>query len=396
MIRKPINTVLLIEDNPGDARLLREMFHEQDSHPIDLTHVESMGEAERYLTERSVDIIVLDPGLPDTQGLESVRRIRVAAPQIPLVVLTGLDDDIFAAQALRDGAQDYLIKNQIESRGLMRALRYANERNRLEQMKDDFVATVSHELRTPLTSISGSLALLMNNSAGQLPASAARLLGIAHRNCQRLGRLINDILDIEKIESGKVVFAVKRLDLRTLVEQSIEANKGFADGYGVRVKVDPNLAACEIAGDPDWVAQVITNLLSNAIKFSERDDEVVIAIEQRAHTIRLSVRDHGCGIPKDFKARVFDKFAQADNSDGRQKGTGTGLGLSIVKQIVLRLGGEVSFEDVPGGGAVFHVDLPQWGQGTTRRFESANKSMTEVCSGDPTTRVAKAPMVAQP
>lgn len=394
MIRRPINTVLLIEDNPGDARLLREMFREAGSEAIELIHFGCMGAAERYLTERSVDIILLDPGLPDSQGLESVRRIRVAAPWIPLVVLTGLEDDTFAAQALRDGAQDYLIKNQIEPRGLMRALRYANERNRLEQMKDDFVATVSHELRTPLTSISGSLALLMNNAAGQLPDSAARLLGIAHHNCQRLGRLINDILDVEKIESGKVVFAVKRMDLRNLVEQSIEANRGFADGYGVRVKVEPNLGACEIAADPDWVAQVITNLLSNAIKFSERDQEVEIAIEKRAHTIRLSVRDHGCGIPEDFKARVFEKFAQADNSDARQKGTG--LGLSIVKQIVTRLGGEVSFEDVPGGGAVFHVDLPQWGQGTARRFEPADQSMTEGRSGDPTPSVEAALMVAQP
>lgn len=394
MIRRPINTVLLIEDNPGDARLLREMFREAGSEAIELIHFGCMGAAERYLTERSVDIILLDPGLPDSQGLESVRRIRVAAPWIPLVVLTGLEDDTFAEQALRDGAQDYLIKNQIEPRGLMRALRYANERNRLEQMKDDFVATVSHELRTPLTSISGSLALLMNNAAGQLPDSAARLLGIAHHNCQRLGRLINDILDVEKIESGKVVFAVKRMDLRNLVEQSIEANRGFADGYGVRVKVEPNLGACEIAADPDWVAQVITNLLSNAIKFSERDQEVEIAIEKRAHTIRLSVRDHGCGIPEDFKARVFEKFAQADNSDSRQKGTG--LGLSIVKQIVTRLGGEVSFEDVPGGGAVFHVDLPQWGQGTARRFEPADQSMTEGRSGDPTPSVEAALMVAQP
>ena len=394
MIRRPINTVLLIEDNPGDARLLREMFREAGSETIKLTHLSCMREAERYLTESLVDIILLDPGLPDSQGLESVRRIRVAAPCIPLVVLTGLDDDTFAAQALRDGAQDYLIKNQIEPRGLMRALRYANERNRLEQLKDDFVATVSHELRTPLTSISGSLALLMNNAAVQLPDSAARLLGIAHNNCQRLGRLINDILDVVKIESGKVVFAVKRIDLRTLVEQSIEANRGFAEGYGVRVKVERNLDACEIAADPDWVAQVITNLLSNAIKFSERDNEVVIAIEKRAHTIRLSVGDHGCGIPEDFKARVFEKFAQADNSDARQKGTG--LGLSIVKQIVMRLGGEVSFEDVPGGGAVFHVDLPHWGRGTARRFDPADQSMTEGRSGDPTTSVAKdALMVAQ-
>ena len=393
MIRKPINTVLLIEDNPGDARLLREMFREAGLE-AELIHLSCMGEAEKYLAEGSVDIIVLDPGLPDTQGRESVRRIRVAAPWIPLVVLTGLDDDTFAEQALQDGAQDYLIKNQIEPRGLMRALRYANERNRLEQMKDDFVATVSHELRTPLTSISGSLALLMNNAAGQLPDSAARLLGIAHRSCQRLQRLINDILDVEKIESGKVAFAVKRLDLRTLVKQSIEANRGFADGYGVRVKLEPNLGACEIAADADWVAQIITNLLSNAIKFSERDHEVEVAIEKQAHSIRLSVRDHGCGIPEDFKARVFEKFAQADSSDARQKGTG--LGLSIVKQMVIRLGGEVSFEDVPGGGAVFHVDLPQWGQGTARGFEPADHSMTEGRSADPTTSAAKAPMVAQP
>jgi signal transduction histidine kinase len=370
---KPIKTALLIEDNAGDARLLSEMFRDGESLAVVLSHVECMSDAEQHLARHSADVILLDPGLPDTEGLESVRRIRAAAPGIPLVVLTGLDDEDFAAQALRDGAQDYLIKNEIEPRGLMRALRYAYERNRLEQMKEDFVATVSHELRTPLTSISGSLALLMNNAAGNLPGPVARLLTIAHTNCQRLVRLINDILDMEKIESGKVVFAVKRIDVRALVEQAIDANRGFAQGYGVHVKLEPSSRACEIAGDADWMAQVVTNLLANAIKFSERGQEVVIAIEKRTSTIRLSVRDHGSGMPENFKSRVFEKFAQADNSDSRQKG-GTGLGLSIVKQIVTRLGGEVSFEDAPGGGTVFYADLPDWDHrsnlGTTSEKEN--------------------------
>jgi PAS domain S-box-containing protein len=236
------------------------------------------------------------------------------------------------------------------------------ESARVERLKDDFVATVSHELRTPLTSIAGSLALLIGNAGGQLPESASRLLAIAYTNSQRLVRLINDILDVEKIESGKVIFAVKRIDVRGIIEQAIEANRGFAEGYGVRIRLEPGTSACELAADPDWVVQVVTNLLSNAIKFSKRGQEVTVSIKKHKDKIRVSVRDHGCGIPDDFKPRIFEKFAQADASDARQKG-GTGLGLSIVKQIVTRLGGEVSFADAEGGGTVFHVDLPDWNHG---------------------------------
>ena len=140
------------------------------------------------------------------------------------MVLTGLDDESLAAQALQEGAQDYLIKGQIETRGILRALRYATERKRLERLKDEFVSTVSHELRTPLTSISGSLGLLMGNAAGNLPRAMARLLSIAHTNSQRLVRLVNDILDIEKMEAGRVVFNFGRVEVRTLVAQAIEVD----------------------------------------------------------------------------------------------------------------------------------------------------------------------------
>ncbi len=239
------------------------------------------------------------------------------------------------------------------------AVRDISVRKHMERLKDEFVATVSHELRTPLTSISGSLGLLVGQWAGKLPESAARLMTIAHNNSQRLVRLINDILDIEKIEFGRVVFKLGRIDVRALVEQVIESNRGFAEGYDVRVRLDATSASCEVNADPDRLAQVITNLLSNAIKFSPVDEEVLVTVEKIGEAVRISVQDHGDGIPADFKPRIFRKFAQADATSTRQKG-GTGLGLSIAKQIVDRLGGRMGFVDAPGGGTIFHVELPIW------------------------------------
>jgi len=384
---KSIKTVLLVEDNPGDTRLLREMFSQHDTHGSNLTHVTCMSEAEKYLSEHSVDLILLDPGLPDARGLETIRRAHAAAPGIPLVVLTGLDDETLAAQALQEGAQDYLIKGQIEARGLLRAMRYANERKRLERLKDEFVATVSHELRTPLTSISGSLSLLMGTAAGNMPDAARRLLTIAHKNCQRQVRLVNDILDIEKMESGQVVFKLARIELRPLVEQAIEANRAFAEAYGVRIRLEDTGISDDVRADPDRLAQVVTNLLSNAVKFSPADNEVVVAIEKRTDVVSLTVRDSGPGIPAHFKPSVFEKFAQADATNARQKG-GTGLGLSIVKQIVDRLGGEVGFADAAGGGTIFHVELPSWDHWANLAIDRdapADAVRVLLCEDDPDT-----------
>jgi PAS domain S-box-containing protein len=234
-----------------------------------------------------------------------------------------------------------------------------SDRGRVEMLKNEFVATVSHELRTPLTSIAGALGLLVGNVGGTLPGPATRLITIAHANCQRLVRLVNSILAMEKIESGKVVFVLQRVELHGLIKDAIEANQAFAEAHGVRMRLEAGSATGEIRADPDWLVQVLTNLLSNAIKFSPQGEEVVVAVEQRAAAFRISVQDHGRGIPDAFKPRIFEKFAQADASDAREKG-GTGLGLSIVKQLVARLGGHVGFDDAPGGGAIFHVELPGW------------------------------------
>ena len=231
------------------------------------------------------------------------------------------------------------------------------QRRRTERLKDEFVATVSHELRTPLTSIAGSLGLLTGQWATKLPDSAARLLTIAHANSQRLVRLVNDILDIEKIEAGHIVFDMRRIALRKLVESTIEDTRGFAASYGVQLRLDEAPDDFEVNADSDRLAQVLTNLLSNAIKFSAAGEEVVVGVAGNAANARITVRDRGPGIPEEFKPHIFEKFAQADATNTRKKG-GTGLGLSIVKEIVDRLGGKVGFDDAPGGGTIFHIDLP--------------------------------------
>jgi signal transduction histidine kinase len=352
-----IKTLLIIEDNPGDARLIREMLDEHETLQAELFHVGSMNDAEKHLTNKPVDFILLDLGLPDAQGLDAIKRIRAVAPDIPLVVLTGMDDDQLAAQSLREGAQDYLIKGQIESRGLLRTLRYANERKRLDRMKEEFVSTVSHELRTPLTSITGSLGLLASGSGGILPAQAERLLTIAHTNCIRLVRLVNDILDTEKLESGRLAFRLSRVDARSVVDKVVEADRGFAEGLGVHVDVSG--VPCGVAyvhADADRLMQAVSNLLSNAVKFSTK---VVVSVEREAELVRISIGDNGPGVPADFRSRIFTRFAQADGSTVRRKG-GTGLGLYIVKQIVDRLGGKVSFGEGENDGTIFRIELPAW------------------------------------
>lgn len=241
-------------------------------------------------------------------------------------------------------------------RHVVAVIRDITERRRVETMKDAFVSTVSHELRTPLTSIAGSLGLLAGGAAGALPDRAARLIGIAHSNSQRLVRLINDILDVEKLESGSLVLALTELDLREIACRSIEGVNGYAEQLGVTLSLSPGDAA-PVRGDADRLVQVVTNLLSNAAKFSPSGGVVRVAVNPETRIARLSVTDQGPGIPENFRSRIFGKFAQADATDTRAKG-GTGLGLAIAKEIAERHGGRLWFESAEGEGATFHLDLP--------------------------------------
>jgi signal transduction histidine kinase len=235
----------------------------------------------------------------------------------------------------------------------------AGDARRLASMMGEFVANVSHELRSPLTSIASSLGLLAGGAGGPMPTAAARLIAIAHTNAQRLLRLINDLLDTAKIESGQMAFDFAAVDLRAITEQAIDANRAIAELNGVRVLLDMTSAAFTVRADADRLVQVLTNLLSNAIKFSPKDGDVVVTVLRQAVTGQVTVRDHGPGIPEEFKSRIFEKFAQAKNNNSPQRGS-SGLGLNIASKIVVQHGGNIGFKDAPGGGTIFHFEIPLW------------------------------------
>jgi signal transduction histidine kinase len=243
--------------------------------------------------------------------------------------------------------------------GAVMVLRDVTAYKRAERMKDEFVSVVSHELRTPLTAIKGALGLLLGGAVGDLPAQARAMLDVANRNSDRLLLLINDILDIQKIESGRTAFKQEPVDLVQLVEQGLEANGAYARTFGVTLALDRRVEAVRVTGDPDRLAQVLANLLSNAVKFSPPNGRVGVAVTRDGGAIRVSVTDHGAGIPETFRPRLFQKFAQADASDTRQKG-GTGLGLSICKAILDRLGGRIGYASELGR-TTFWFEMPEAG-----------------------------------
>lgn len=232
-----------------------------------------------------------------------------------------------------------------------------SDRKKVERMKNEFISTVSHELRTPLTSIRGSLGLLTGGAAGEIPAQAKALLDIANTNCDRLVRMINDVLDIEKIESGNMHFDMVTQPLLPLLEQAVDATQGYAAQYNVKLELQADAADVQVCVDRDRMIQVLVNLMSNAIKFSPANATVEVRSRRLPGHVRLSVTNHGEGIPPEFRERIFQKFAQADSTDSRRKG-GTGLGLSICKSIVEEHGGRIDFHTEAGRGTEFFVDLP--------------------------------------
>lgn len=235
-------------------------------------------------------------------------------------------------------------------------MRDATQRRQVEKMKNEFIATVSHELRTPLTSVAGSLGLILGGAAGKIPDKVRRLVEIAQNNCHRLIRLINDMLDLEKIESGNVRLTLQPVDVRSMLESTVSSLSALAaeKQVGLELEEAPEL---KVVADADRLAQVLTNLVSNAIKFSPAGTSVILGVSGGSDRVRFTVDDQGPGISEEFQSRIFRKFAQADSSDTRDKG-GTGLGLSIVKELVELMGGSVGFESREGKGTRFYFILP--------------------------------------
>jgi PAS domain S-box-containing protein len=232
-----------------------------------------------------------------------------------------------------------------------------SERKKIERMKDEFVSTVSHELRTPLTSIQGAMGLLEHGVLGPLPDEALEMVRIASESCHRLRRLVDELLDVQKLESERPSLRVEPNQLLPVLEAGLKSERPHAAAGGILLSIVDEAPGATVLADRDRLVQVTTNLLSNAIRYSPRGAEVRIRLSRRGRDVRVSVVDRGPGVPEEFRARLFQKFSQADASDARRK-TGTGLGLAICKTILANLGGTIGYEPTPDGGATFHFELP--------------------------------------
>lgn len=270
-------------------------------------------------------------------------------------------DRVGEFDALKSTGEDFPIElsltefNTQEGQSYLANILDVSERREVERLKKEFVSTVSHELRTPLTSIRGSLTLLNVGALGSLPEQAKKVVNIAERNTIRLIGLINDILDIEKLESGKMDMVFAEVDIASVLERSSESVKAFADQNGVVLEMVPS--ASKVFADGDRLVQVLVNLMSNACKFSPKGATVTVAVEEIPNWIEVKVIDRGRGIPEKFRGLLFQRFQQVEASDAKRKG-GTGLGLAICKGIVEAHGGTIGVESEEGKGSVFWFRIP--------------------------------------
>jgi PAS domain S-box-containing protein len=238
-------------------------------------------------------------------------------------------------------------------------LRDLRDRRKLEKIKNELIAVVSHELRTPLTSIRGTLGLLEGGLGGELPERARDLVRIAHQNARHLGALVDDILDLEKLEQGKFRLDLKQHPLDPLLNKAVELSQGFAAKVGVILeRTGPPMSEARARADGGRLVQVLNNLISNAVKHSPQGAEITLSLHDAGGTWRIEVRDQGPGVPEAFSELLFEKFTQADSSEMR-KVPGTGLGLAISRALVEGMAGSIGYRNEAEGGATFYVELPK-------------------------------------
>ena len=229
--------------------------------------------------------------------------------------------------------------------------------NKIESIKNNFVSTVSHELRTPITSIYGAIKLVTSGVLGEIPKRAQETLEIALRNSNRLTLLVNDILDMDKLEQNKMEFFLKPHNLVTLIIEAINCNSHYGDKFKIQYVFSDPFVPCIVNVDSDRLNQVLNNLLSNAAKFSPENSVVKIILDEHQHYFRLSIIDSGQGIQDSFTPYIFQKFSQEKTI--QKSSEGTGLGLAISKELIEKMGGQIGFSTTIGSGSTFYIDLPR-------------------------------------
>ena len=361
--------VLLVEDSRVYAQLVEDMLDETSS-GFEVAQCRGIAEAAGLLAEDRFDCVLMDLGLPDAEGLTGMRRLLELAPAVPVVVLTGVDDDEVGLDAVKEGAQDYLVKARSDGPLIARAIRYAIERKLVElelaeraaqiqafaERQRDFVASASHELRTPLTSILGYLEIVLEDDDADFRQQRAHI-EVAYRNSRRLLSLVEDLLTVNKLESGNLGLDLDDVPLADLLRAAEEVGMGLCARAGLTLRVAPAPPATHVRADRARVIEVLDNLIGNAVKFTPKGGEVTLETRVEGDFVVLAVSDTGIGIAASDLPNVFDRFFRSPDSV-RMAIPGTGLGLSIARSLLELQGGGIKVTSTVGTGTTFTISLP--------------------------------------
>ena len=363
--------ILLVEDSPYDAELLREMLLSVTSVHFEWVHVPRLAEAIHRLREERFDTILLDLSLPDSHGQETLAKAYAQAHETPIVVLTGQNDENLAIRSVHQGAQDYLVKGEVDGAALVRSIRYAIERHRLVteldrgrqqqlKIKDQFLSHVSHELRSPLAVIHQFVTILLDRLAGGLTPDQNEYLEIVLRNVNQLRRMIEDLLEVTRAEAGKLGIYPQLIPLDEVIADVAAGTRVAAVGKGIQLTEEVSLDLPFAYADPNRLRQILMNLLDNAVKFTPEGGRITVramAHWEDSHFLCVSISDTGCGIAPDEKEKIFEAMYQAKDAFPMTR-KGLGLGLYICKELVTRHGGKIWAESERGRGSTFSFTLP--------------------------------------
>lgn len=353
--------LLLVEDNPDDAEILSLMLQESPALRFEIKYAESLAECLAALAglegRAEFDLVLLDLSLPDSVGMDTLRQVLRVAGRVPVVLLTGLDDEALGIEALYAGAQDYLVKGRIETGLVLRAIRYAIERKRIEEYKDDLLSIISHELRTPLHHIIGNGSLLNSEIVGGLSERQKFHVERLLAGATRMQELVEDLLDNARVRSGRLELSAAHVKYADVVDEAIALVQSRAEEAGVELVTGVEVNS-RVRLDSRRVVQVLSNLLTNAIKFTPRGGKITVKASLGQDALLTEVCDTGVGLRPEIAVRVFDRFYQADMTLSRPAG-GVGLGLSISKAVVEAHGGTIGVDSRPGQGSTFWFSLPR-------------------------------------
>jgi len=353
--------LLLVEDSLGDARILQEVVAESSSPQFVLTHVEQLGDALALLQEKRFDVILTDLSLPDSSGLQALRQIAEHAQDVPIIVLTGLDDEAVALKAVQEGAQDYLIKGQVDTNLLGRAIRYALERHRVrqavERQRAEFLAVLTHDIKNPLTVILGHADLLLEEAEtrGMRESEQEDSLLWIKQGALSVLSLVENYLNLSRIEAGQFTLNKIPLQLNDLLDRVGQQCRAAARQGGITLEVQLEKELPWVEGDRLALERVFANLVSNAVKFTPVGGHITISSAQHGKEVWATVADSGPGIASEELSAIFEKYRRTAAT--RQQ-PGTGLGLFIVKALMEAHGGRVTVESTLGAGSRFQVILP--------------------------------------